>query len=163
MDKSTNKKTPIIATVATVGIIAIITMAVLFLITNNDKDDNNQLVNTATPTPTTTTPTPTITETPNTTPTTNNQTQTYTKTVQYEVPKRHINTLKVTVTLNGRIIESVITESNYTDHESQEYIGSFKSSLNSVVVGKSIDELDPIDIGGASLTSDAFFDAISQI
>lgn len=88
---------------------------------------------------------------------------TYTKTISYYVPHGGSNSIKVTLTVSGGNITSVTTNDSYTDGESQMYISSFESSVSSDASGQSLASYGPSRIGGASLTTEAFAEAISGI
>jgi hypothetical protein len=88
---------------------------------------------------------------------------TYTTTVSYSVPHGGQNTLKATVVVSAGKISSVTTDNNYTDHESAMYIEDFESAVSSSAVGQSISSYSPTRIGGASLTTAAFADAVTDI
>lgn len=88
---------------------------------------------------------------------------TYTKTVSYYVPHGGSNSIKVTLVVSGGNITSVTTNDSYTDGESGIYISSFESSVNSDASGQSLASYSPSRIGGASLTTEAFAEAISGI
>jgi len=88
---------------------------------------------------------------------------TYTATQSYSVPHGDTNTMKVTVTISSGKITSVTTSDDYTDRESAMYIQSFESNVSSVMTGQSMGSMMQSRIGGASLTSSAFYDALDTI
>lgn len=88
---------------------------------------------------------------------------TYTKTVSYYVPHGATNTIKVTLVVSGGVITSATTDKTYYDNESGMYINSFESSVSSDASGQSLASYSPSRIGGASLTTEAFAEAISGI
>lgn len=88
---------------------------------------------------------------------------TYTATTSYDVPHGVSNSIKVTVTIADGKVTAVTTDNSYTDHESSEYISNFESSVSGVVVGQSIGSTSYSRIGGASLTSSAFYSALDTI
>lgn len=88
---------------------------------------------------------------------------TYTAMQTYSVPKGESNSITVTVSISSGKITSVTTDNNYTDRESGMYIQSFENSVSGVVVGQSIGSTSFSRIGGASLTSSAFYDALDAI
>lgn len=88
---------------------------------------------------------------------------TYTTTTSYEVPHGDTNSLKVTVTIASGKITAVTADDTYSDHDSAEYVNSFESNVNGVIVGQSIGSTSQSRIGGASLTSQAFYDALDTI
>lgn len=96
----------------------------------------------------------------------NTQTQTVNKTfkttLSFEVPKGHVDSLTVSVLVdeNG-IIKDVNFNQQSSNHESEEYYDRFSSSFSkSSVIGKNINSVSLSRIGGASLTTNAFNDAI---
>lgn len=110
-------------------------------------------------------PTETPTQAPTETPTPDagtSQEQTYSASVLYSVP-RSSNSITVTVGVTDGVISSVSTENSYTDHESGRYISRFESDLQTDAVGQSLSTYSPSRIGGASLTTQGFSDALSQI
>lgn len=86
----------------------------------------------------------------------------YSAVASYSVP-RGSNSLTVNVTIKNDIIEVVTTSHNYTDGDSEMYTDSFDSQLSSAVVGKSLNGLSISRIGGASLTTSGFDEALSII
>lgn len=88
---------------------------------------------------------------------------TYTKSVSYYVPHGETNTIKVTLVVSGGVITSATTDNTYFDNESGMYISSFESSVNSSASGQSLASYSPSRIGGASLTTEAFAEAVSGI
>ncbi len=87
---------------------------------------------------------------------------TYSAKVSYYVPKAS-NDLTAKVTVSGGTVTAVTVDHNYYDHESERYIDSFENALQSAVVGKSIDGLSLGRIGGATLTTQAFDDALTTV
>ncbi len=88
---------------------------------------------------------------------------TYSASVSYSVPHGAQNTLKATVTVSSGKIASVSTTDNYSDHESAMYVSDFESALTSDAKGQSIGSYSPSRIGGASLTTEAFTEALTNI
>ncbi len=87
---------------------------------------------------------------------------TYSATVSYTVP-RASNSLTAKVTIAGGKVTAVTVDNSYSDHESGRYIDNFESAIESAVVGQSIDGLSLGRIAGATLTTVAFDDALTQI
>lgn len=87
----------------------------------------------------------------------------YSVTIDYEVPKGDANSLSVSMTIKDGIITNLNTESKYQDHESISYINDFAGSIKSKVVGKKLSDINLSRVGGASLTTGAFQDAVDQI
>ncbi len=88
---------------------------------------------------------------------------TYSATTEYSVPHGNSNTLTTKITISNGKINDVSTNDQYSDRESGIYIDDFESSLKSSVVGKSLDNISSSRIGGASLTSDAFYETLDTI
>jgi uncharacterized protein with FMN-binding domain len=87
---------------------------------------------------------------------------TYKTTTEYYVPHGS-NSLTVNVSIKDGLITKVSTSHDYSDRESGMYVDSFDSSISSEAVGQKIDGLSLSRVGGASLTTEAFDEAISQI
>ena len=87
---------------------------------------------------------------------------TYSATINYVVPKSD-NSITVEMNVENGKVSSVKTTHDYSDRESDFYIANFDSLIEEAVTGKSIDNLSVGRIGGASLTSNAFDDAIATI
>ena len=88
---------------------------------------------------------------------------TYTASASYSVPHNGSNSIAVTLTVKDGVITAVNADNSYTDHESSEYIDMFEQALEGQVVGQSVASLSPSRIGGASLTTDGFNDALDTI
>lgn len=88
---------------------------------------------------------------------------TYTTTQSYSVPHGGQNSVKATITIASGKITAVTVDDSYTDGESGMYIQDFESSVKGVVVGQSIGSTSFSRIGGASLTSQAFYDALDTV
>ena len=86
----------------------------------------------------------------------------YTAVGSYQSPggEQHLG---VTVTLSNSVITALAVDTSQTKGTSAEFQGKFKSGIDALVVGKSIDELDVSKVSGSSLTSGGFNDAIDQI
>lgn len=116
---------------------------------------------TNTPPPTTPKPTPTA---PVTIPKTTYKDGTYTVTTSYTAPSR--TTHKVTANL--KIVNDVVTEArvNFSGEEAEtsaQYQSSFSQNYQSEVVGKKLDSISLTRVGGASLTTGAFNNALVQV
>jgi uncharacterized protein with FMN-binding domain len=87
---------------------------------------------------------------------------TYTAENQYYVPHGYED-IKVTVTLkNGFVTDSSIVNSE-SDHDSARYQEDFVAAYKSYVVGKKVGDIHLSYVAGASDTTQAFNDALSQI
>lgn len=88
---------------------------------------------------------------------------TYSATISYSVPHGS-NSIAVDVTVDASgTITDVSDDHSYSDHESGWYIESFDSELSGAVVGQNISSLSLSRLGGASLTTQAFDQALSNI
>lgn len=88
---------------------------------------------------------------------------TYTTTRSYSVPHGDTNSIKVTVTIASGKITAVTTDNSYTDRESGMYIQDFETNVSGMMTGTSMGSMMSSRIGGASLTSSAFYDALDVI
>ena len=86
---------------------------------------------------------------------------TYSASAGYQVPHGS-NTIDLTITMKNGVISALKTSHDYGDRESGMYIDSFDSSIKSVVIGKSLD-MSLSRVGGASLTTHGFEDALATI
>lgn len=172
MNNTYNENTPKIVGIATMSIIVVVAMYVFFIRDNNLS--NNQLVGTtnsnasnistgqnlpATPSASQSSATPTNQLSQSST---KYKDGSYTASINYRVPNG-TNTIKVTMSIKNDSVESVKTDSNYSDYESQYYISGFENNIDKTVKGKSLSSLSVGRVGGASLTSNAFNYAIKTI
>lgn len=85
-------------------------------------------------------------------------------TVSFQVPENNTNTLTVNITQDNGVITDVSYSESTRDRESSEYYSSFvKSFKTSSVVGKKISDVSLSRVGGASLTTAAFMNALGNI
>lgn len=149
-------KNKIFVVVGTVAILAAagVTAAVLF----TKKDDESSKVNP----PQTTSNTGTTPESQQTKAADSYKDGTYKASVSYRVPHGS-NSLNATVVISSGKISSVKTDNSYTDRESAMFVSDFESALDGDATGQSISSYKPSRIGGASLTTEAFDEAISDI
>ena len=89
-------------------------------------------------------------------------TKTYETEVSYEVPENS-ESLKVRFTLKDDIITDVSADFSMSDGKSRRYQQNFKDSFEPLVIGQSIKNLSLSRVGGASLTTEAFNQAIQNI
>lgn len=89
----------------------------------------------------------------------------YVDNVSYNTPSGMPETIHVTVNiLNGIISDVSFSYDSPTNRESGRYLSRFASSLNkNLIVGKKITNVSLSRVGGASLTTDAFMQAIQDI
>lgn len=88
---------------------------------------------------------------------------TYTATLTYAVPRGGQNSLDVSLTIADGSITTASTNNATHDSESERYIGGFEDSLSADAVGQSLANYSPDRIGGASLTTAAFAEALDTI
>lgn len=88
---------------------------------------------------------------------------TYTTTTRYGVPHGAMNTVTVKLTVSGGTVTAVSTSHDYQDPESAGYIDWFNQDIESAVVGQSLGNVSVSRVGGASLTSMAFDNALDTI
>lgn len=87
----------------------------------------------------------------------------YSATATYAVPKGFSNDITVNITVKDGVISSVSSDHDYTDRESGMYVDAFDSRLSSLIIGKALDVASQIRVGGASLTTYGFNDALAAI
>ena len=131
---------------------------------SSSSSNTSQVATTTTPTATATTPaaTTTATATPTASTSSGYKDGTYNATSNYDVPDG-TNSLAVTLTIRGGTITDVKTTSNVSGRQSQRYVDSFNSSISSAVVGTPLASASQSRVGGASLTTSAFDDALQTI
>jgi hypothetical protein len=87
---------------------------------------------------------------------------TYTADGSYATPES-VETIAVTVTLEGDVITDVEVTGDPQKSESVQYQGQFIGGIADVVVGQDIDEISVSRVAGSSLTSSGFNQAIDAI
>lgn len=87
---------------------------------------------------------------------------TYTAVGSYQSPNG-TETIDVELTLRNNQVADVAVTSHPTNPYTKRFQGEFVDGIHEVVVGKPIDELDVSRVGGSSLTSGGFRDAVEQI
>lgn len=96
--------------------------------------------------------------------TTTSDTATVTKhaTVSYQVP-RGTDMITVEIQLQSGMVKEVAVTAETSSRDSERFVSSFQSQYKSYVVGKKLSDISLSRVGGASLTTSAFMDAINQI
>ena len=84
----------------------------------------------------------------------------YNSTIKYQVPKA-TETITVNITIKNDIIANVSNSHSGVKQDSQLYQSDFESALS--VNNKKIDTVSLSAVGGASLTTDAFMQALATI
>lgn len=87
----------------------------------------------------------------------------YTAVAEYRVPDRETNKITIKVTLENDVIKDLSNEYVGSGSQSIRYKNSFESMIKNETIGKKIDQLNLANVGGASLTTPAFNQAIGQI
>ena len=87
---------------------------------------------------------------------------TYSVTARYRVPSG-TNAVSVSLVLKDDTVSSVDVSNDYRDYESQYYVSNFDNNIKQKVEGKKLSSLSIGRVGGASLTSGAFAQALSSI
>ena len=88
----------------------------------------------------------------------------YSATTKYQVPEEsNLNSITIKLNLESGAIKSLSLETSYEAQESAKYDRNFKNSINSKVVGKKLDSASLSRVGGASLTTEAFNEALTKI
>lgn len=165
-------KDKIFISIGTVAIIATVGSGSYLILADNSSINNNQISSNSTPsenkTPAIVDTTNQITNSNTTTTITTSPTETtlyaykngtYTASANYYVPK-YQNSISINISIENDIIKSATASHDYTDRESGLYIDSFDSQLSSKIVGKKISDIKLSRVGGASLTTYGFNDAL---
>lgn len=90
-------------------------------------------------------------------------TKTYSATVNYRVPEGGSQSMALTVTVNGTTISNVSVSQSKSGSNSKKWQNNFENSYKSLVLGKNIKSINLSRVGGASLTTNAFNQAIKSI
>lgn len=163
-------KDKIFISIGTVAIIATVGSGSYLILADNSSINSNQISSNST---TLENKTPAIVDATNQTTNTNTTTTTtptettlyaykngtYTASANYYVPK-YQNSISINISIENDIIKSATASHDYTDRESGLYIDSFDSQLSSKIVGKKISDIKLSRVGGASLTTYGFNDAL---
>lgn len=88
---------------------------------------------------------------------------TFTKEIAYDAPLDLTNAIEVTATLKSNKIISLKTICRFSDDESQKFIDEFNKVVAKDARGKDISTYQPSRLGGASLTTKAFVEALAEI
>lgn len=89
----------------------------------------------------------------------------YSSNIDYKVPGDKTETIHVTISLKDGVIEDVAFSSQVPDNEiSALNIKNFNDALKNITLkGKKLSEVSIVRVGGSSLTSDAFVQALADI
>ncbi len=91
------------------------------------------------------------------------ETATYKASEQYLTPKRTSHNIDVTLTLEDNIVKEVSVVYDNKAGYSNGYQEKFDAAYKTEVIGKSLAGISLAKVGGASLTSDAFNQAVAEI
>ncbi len=88
--------------------------------------------------------------------------QSFTETIGYD-PEGRSETITVSVTLSENIVTELTSIHSMNDGKSRRYQMNFEAEIQPLVVGKDIKTLQLSRVAGASVTTDAFMQAIEVI
>lgn len=88
---------------------------------------------------------------------------TYSATGSYTSPAPGTSQVEVEITLENDIVTAVTVTPDATDATSKGFQTQFANGISAAIVGADIDTLTVSRIGGSSLTSGGFNDALAQI
>jgi hypothetical protein len=88
---------------------------------------------------------------------------TLTGTAKYTTPARITHDIDVTLTLEGDVVSDVVVDFDKGKGPANDYQKRFASSYRTEVVGKKLSEVSLARVGGASLTSGGFNEAVAAI
>lgn len=88
---------------------------------------------------------------------------TLTGAAKYTTPARITHDIGVTLTLEGDLITDVVVEFDKGRGPANDYQKRFESSYRTVVIGQKLSSLSLSRVGGASLTSGGFNEAVAAI
>ncbi len=159
-----DSRNKVFAVVGTVAIVATVGITGLALFVQKDSSANTEAMSQTTSTSNSSTSVPASSNSEATTSSTSYKDGTYTSSaVSYSVPRGGYNSLKATVVINSGKISSVTTSNEVADRESGMYVSNFEGNLSSDAVGQTIGDYSPSRISGASLTTSAFDEALTDI
>lgn len=87
----------------------------------------------------------------------------YSSSVNYVTHHNHNESITVTITLEDGVVTDLNLDQSGTSGESAQYQSRFASSIDSYVVGESIDDISLSRVAGASDTTKAFMEALEDI
>lgn len=90
------------------------------------------------------------------------QAKIFNTTVNYEVPG-DTQTLELSLVLDNGVITEINTNLTKSGRDSNGYQSKFEKSYKNLVLGKNIKDINLSRVGGASLTTKAFMDAITAV
>jgi uncharacterized protein with FMN-binding domain len=131
-------------------------------VTQAPQNNGNNPSPSPTPTPNPT-PTPTPTPSPTPAPSTAYKNGNFTSNLNYSVPDGFTESMTLNITINNDIITSVSTTNSKSNGESKKWQLRFEGAVSGVVANKSMDSYAGAKIGGATLTTGAFKNALASI
>jgi hypothetical protein len=165
-----SKRREVIATLA----VLIVVVAIVGAATASNKKHNTLAAGTATGSSATRTSTSTASTTTGVTPAASTSATTsttsgsgytdgtYMATGSFSTPGG-IDTITINLTLKSGIITATSATGTVNDRDGQEYQNEFISNYKQQVVGKNVDSVSLTRVSGASLTTQGFNEALSQI
>lgn len=94
---------------------------------------------------------------------TNSNIQNFAISQQYSAPENSTEVLKWNLVVENGNVKSVQIENNWTTREARENIWNFSNSIESQIVWKPLKWMQIWKVGGASLSSSAFNEALKAI
>ncbi|MBY0537998.1 hypothetical protein K2P47_01215 [Patescibacteria group bacterium] len=92
------------------------------------------------------------------------QNGTYSEVTTYIAPSRSVHTVTTSVTLTNDVITATtVTFSGDTHPTSTNWQSKFTAALQTEIIGKKLTDVSASRIGGASLTTNAYNEALTQI
>ena len=88
---------------------------------------------------------------------------TLTGAAKYTTPARITHDIEVSLTLEGDLVKDVVVNFDKGNGPANDYQKRFESSYKTAVIGQKLSNLSLSRVGGASLTSGGFNEAVSQI
>lgn len=134
------------------------------IVTPSTNTQTSVAVVTTQATQTTKTTTAQPTQTTTATPITQSQSKTVSTIVNFSVPKGQTDSFSLTATVKDGLITDLSFSQDYNNRDSAEYFQSFQNSFSkSSVIGKKIGSVYLSRVGGATLTTNAFNQALSNL
>ncbi len=87
----------------------------------------------------------------------------YKSEIEYDVPQRHVESIEVEITIEDGIVTELKNTHSKTSEDSVYHQNDFENAITDQVIGKKIEEIELSRVGGASLTTGAFNQALDEI
>jgi uncharacterized protein with FMN-binding domain len=91
-----------------------------------------------------------------------NQAVVYSANVSYDVPENN-ETLALTISISNGLVTDVNVSQSKTGRKSANYQTNFEKSYKQFVIGKQLKDINLSRVGGASITTNAFMEAIKAV